>query len=194
MSADRLDHFMSGFVAACQLLQRAGNNGFFVEYVCLAASVIDAALRVGLVLQHQLRTGTTEVPAELVFQSTSDRIISERQIYRRALDEGVIDEALFRRLETLYEKRNRVVHRYIISDLTTRQVLEIGCEFEQTIPLVNAAVGRLEARQVEVGVGMTQDDEFPGLGRALGLMSAAKHGDDKLAEALKGTVCNRKDR
>src|SRR5262249_15629419 len=149
------------------------------------ASVIDGSLRIGLILQHQLKAESSEVLEELLLQKDEDQIVSERAIYKRALRDGVIDDNLFQRLEGLYAKRNRVVHRYIISDLTTRQVLEIGTEFEQVLPAVNAAVGALEALQIERGIGMTKGGQLPGLNRLLAEMSTAKHGDPQLATLLK---------
>jgi len=179
---------MDGFVAAAELLQRAAHNGSFIEYICLAASVIDGALRIGLILQHQINTQSSELLEELLLQTDSDPIVSEREIYRRAAREGVIDGALARKLEELFRKRNRVVHRFIISELTTHQVFEIAAEFEQVLPAVNAAVGTVEARQVELGVGMSRSGELPGLGRRLGEMSAKKHGNPLLAKLLRDGV------
>jgi len=180
-----ISQFMDGFVGAAELLQRAGQNGFFIEYICLAASVIDGSLRIGLILQHQLKTQSSALLEELLLQTDAIPIVSERKIYRRAAQEGVIDGDLARKLEELYTKRNRVVHRFIISELTTHEVLQIATEFEQTLPAVNAAVGTLEARQVELGVGMSRSGELPGLGRRLGDMSAKKHGNPLLAKLLR---------
>ena len=181
----RIDQFLNGFGGAVELLQRAGQNGFFIEYICLAASVIDGSLRIGLILQDQLKTQSSELLEELLLQTDADPIVSERKIYRRAAQEGVIDGDLARKLEELYTKRNRVVHRFIISELTTHEVLQIAIEFEQTLPAVNTAVGTLEARQVELGVGMTRSGKLPGLGRRLGDMSAKKHGNPLLAKLLR---------
>lgn len=177
---------MNGFVAAAGLLRRAAAAGFSIEYTCLAASIVDGALRIGLILQHQLLSESTEVPDDLLFQSVGDRSIAEREIYSRARRQGVIDDRLFEKLEALYDKRNRVVHRYIISELTTLEVFEIASQFERTLPLVNAAVAALEARQAERGIGMAREGELPGLGRALREMSAEKHGHMGLAKLLDG--------
>jgi hypothetical protein len=106
----RLSQFMDGFVGATELLQRAGQNGFFIEYICLAASVIDGSLRISLILQHQLKTQSSELLEDLLLQTDADPIVSERTIYRRAEQEGVINSELARKLEELYTKRNRVVH------------------------------------------------------------------------------------
>jgi len=181
----RMEHFMDGFVAAAELLQRAAENGFFIEYICLAASVIDGSLRIGLILQHQLKTGSSDLLDELLLQTDADAIVSEREIYRRAAQQGVIDPDLAQMLEQLYTKRNRVVHRFIISEITTQEVLQIATEFEQVLPRVHAAVGALEARQVELGVGMSRSGELPGMGRRLGEMSARKHGNPLLTKLLR---------
>jgi hypothetical protein len=181
----RIGQFMDGLVAASELLQRAAENGFFIEYICLAASIIDGHLRMGLIFAHQLKTCSSEPLEELLRQTNAGPIISERQIYKRAAQEGVIDDGLFGKLEDLYIKRNRVVHRYIISELTTQEVLQIATEFEQLLPAVSTAVGNLGAKQVQLGIGMSRSGEMPGLGRRLGEMSAKKHGNPRLAKLLR---------
>jgi len=146
---------MNGFVAAIQLLNRAGQNGFLVEYVCLATSVIDAILRIGIILKYQLKNKTDEVPDELLYMGEGDKIISEREVYRKSLEQDILDEELFNRLNHLYKERNRVIHRYIISDITTREVLDIGIQYEKIIPVVSEQIANLEGQQLELGVGMT---------------------------------------
>jgi hypothetical protein len=180
----RVGQFMDGLVAAYELLQRAAQNHFFIEYICLAASIIDGHLRMGLIFTHQLKTCSSEPLEELLRQNGSDPI-REREIYQRAAQEGVIDDDLFGKLEALYKQRNRVVHQYIISELTTHEILQITAEFEQILPDVSTAVGALEARQVQLGIGMSRSDEMPGLGRRLGAMSAKKHGNPLLAKLLR---------
>src|SRR6266568_4499785 len=120
----RFEEFIAGFTAAQELHGRAGKDGSFIECVCLGASLIDAMLRIGIILQHQLNNRTREIPIDLIFQGEKDRAISEREIYRRALAISVIDNDTFTRLQSLYDERNRVVHRYIISRITTSDVLD----------------------------------------------------------------------
>jgi hypothetical protein len=117
---DRLKDFMSGFAAASELLHRAFSNGFLVEAVVLGAAVIDGSLRIGLILQHQIETKSEEVLEDLLYQGADDRGFPERQVYRRARETGFIDDGLYRELHDLYDQRNRVVHRYIISEFPTR--------------------------------------------------------------------------
>jgi|SRR5437588_5221686 len=87
--------FISGFAAARELHARAGKAGSFVESVCLGASLVDALLRVGLVLQHQLDHRTRDIPLDLVFQGPSEKPVSEREIYRRSRTQLVIDDSIF---------------------------------------------------------------------------------------------------
>lgn len=174
---------MNGFVAAYKLLTRAGRNGFFVEYVCLATSVIDAMLRVGLVLQHQIKTQTDEIPDEVLYQGKGAKIITEREIYREALKEGIIDEELFAELNKLYDQRNMVVHRYIISDITTRRVLDIGIRYEKIILVIGEEIRRLEEKQIELGIGMTVSGSEVTKSQ-LDEMSAKKHDDSNLIIGL----------
>lgn len=179
---------MNGLVAAVQLLSRAGTNGFFIEYVCLSTSVIDATLRIGIILKHQLKSHNNEIIDELLFQSEEDKIISEREIYRKALKEGIITQALFAQLENLYRKRNKIIHRYIISDITTKQVLGIGIQYEKIIPKISNRIKKLEERQLELGIGMTTSDSDrtkSQMKSQLEEMSAEKHQNEMLNRALK---------
>jgi hypothetical protein len=179
-----IGQFMDGLVTAYQLRQRAEQNGFFIEYICLVASIIDGHLRMGLIFTHQLKTGSSELLEELLQQTDDGPIINEHEIYKRAKQQGVIDDDLFNKLESLYKKRNRVIHRYIISGLTTYEVLQIAVEFEQILPTVETIVGNLEAKQEQLGIGMSRSGEMPGMGRRLGDMSANKHGNPVLAKRL----------
>ncbi len=179
---------MNGFTAAAQLIQRAGQNGFFIEYVCLAASVIDGLLRIGLILNYQLETKTRDILDSLLYQSNEDKIIPERKIYKMALEKGILSQDLFDQLEDFYKKRNRVVHRYIISDITTDQVLNIGIQYEQIISSISNAVKILEDKQMETGIGMTRpgkDTSKEELNELLNKMSSKKHGSTTLNQVLK---------
>ncbi len=183
---DKFSHFMRGLCSATQLLQRAGENDFFVEYICLAAAVIDASLRIGLILQHQIKTRTVEILDSLLYQADEDRMVSERQIYTMALKESILSQDLFGELRSLYTKRNRVIHRYILSDITTEQVLAIAIQYEHAIPLISETVGKLEQKQIEMGVGMTVVTDAPKaeIEAWLNEMSAEKHGNPLLAYSL----------
>lgn len=179
---------MNGFTATVQLLQRAGENGFFIEYICLSASIIDGILRMGLILKHQLERKTDDIFNSLLYQTDENKIISERKIYKLSLEKEIISQELFDQLEILYRERNRVVHRYIISDISTKKVLNIGIQYEQIRYSISAFIKKLEDEQIKTGVGMTKFEEDTlkvEIENLLNEMSAKKHGSDILNHALK---------
>jgi hypothetical protein len=147
--------FMAGMAAATELYNRASENGSFVESVCLGASLVDAMLRVGVVLQKQIDEHTREVPLELVFQGPEDKPILERDIYRRALAASVIDESTFAQLQALYDERNRVIHRYVITRITTAEVLDIAIRYQRIIEALHKRLWEIEERQIRENVGIT---------------------------------------
>ncbi len=185
--SDRFTQFIKGYSAAVQLLLRVGKNGFFVEYVCLATSIIDATLRVALVLKHQVETKSTEIPDEIIYQAKHDKKVPERAIYRRSLDEAIIDQHLFDQLEELYAKRNEVIHRYILSDITTQEVLSIAIGYEKVMSLVKEATQRIEDKQIELGIGMTSKGEpisLEHLEHKISKMAADKHRSPWLSDTI----------
>ena len=182
----RLEDFIAGFTAAVELRARAGKLGAFIESVCLGATVIDGALRIGLILKRQTVAGTSEIVPELLYQADDDKPVSERAVYRLARERDVIDQALFEKLELLYQQRNRVVHRYIISELTTQDVLNIALDYEDAMGDVSAAVGELENEQLREGVGMTRSEDLTFELKDLFELSKDKHGGVQLASRLRG--------
>src|SRR6266568_3259396 len=147
--------FIAGVAAATELYNRASERGSFVESVCLGASLVDAMLRIGLILQKQINERTRDIPLELVFQQPSDKPISERDIYRRALAISVIDDSTFMQLQAFYDERNRVIHRYIISRITTSEVLDIAIRYEHMITALRKRLYEIEERQIRENVGIT---------------------------------------
>jgi hypothetical protein len=147
--------FIDGVAAATELYNRATETGSFVESVCLGASLVDAMLRSGVVLQEQIDKRTRDISLELVFQGPNDKAISEREIYRRALAASVIDDSTFTQLQGLYDDRNRVIHRYIISRITTSEVLDIAIRYEHMIEALRKRLEEIEERQIRENVGIT---------------------------------------
>ncbi len=184
MGNSYLDSFMKGYSGAVELYKRANDNGYFIESVCLGASVIDGALRMGLNLKHQIETKSSEIIIPFLMQKEDDKIIPERQIYKFALKNEIITSELHEKLGALYNDRNRVIHRYIISEITTGQVLDIAIKYEQAIHEVNKAIYKLEREQIEIGVGMTT--EFDGdVEKWMSEMSEEKHGGSELTKRLR---------
>ena len=165
-------------------MRRAKNLGCFVEVVCLSTSVIDAALRIGLILKYQIAENSDDLKDEILYQSDDGRRITERAIYKRALEENVICKEQFSELDRLYDQRNRVVHRYIISDITTQDVLGIAVAYDKLLDSIGGTIKQLEEEQLATGRGMCL------MGPAITIeavcsFSDPKHGSITLTENLK---------
>lgn len=188
---NELINFMNGYSAAVDLMSRAAKNGFSIEYICLSAIVIDCALRMALILKNQLEKQSNDIMNNLLFQSNEDKIVSEREIYKRSLDKNIISSDLFNQLESLYKMRNKVVHRYIISNITTDKVYNIAMQYEKIVPFIAQVTRELEEKQITLGIGMTiKGSDVPEKFRdnvesRFESMSQEKHGDLNLARKLK---------
>jgi uncharacterized protein YutE (UPF0331/DUF86 family) len=184
-SSEKLHNFMKSFTAAVELDSRAAKQGCFVECVVLSATVIDATLRIGLILKHQLDTSTNSLLDDLLHQGEADKGIKEREIYRRSLSKQIIDQATFDKLNDLYNRRNRVIHRYCISLITTKDVLDIASEYDELKHEVSNFVAELEKEQIRLGVGMTLQGGTDGIADQVRDLALDKHGDDELANSLR---------
>jgi len=182
MPKDNLLKFVRGFSGARELYQRAIDNNSYIELVCLGASIIDATLRIGIILKHQIDTESDEQISELLQQEDDDKIINEKDVYQRALDNKVIDKGVYDNLINLYESRNRVIHRYIISEITTQQVGEIAKCYYDTFNIVKEKIVELEDKQKELGIGMTVDikGHENEIGAWLKSLAKDKHGNGEL--------------
>ncbi|MET4142872.1 hypothetical protein [Pedobacter sp. UYP1] len=136
--------FMSAIAAAIDLRNKALENGSFIEIIILTANRIDALLRLAIMLTNQLKDQNDEIDVPLLFQDEQDKVIMERRIYQMALDQKIVDHGLFDRLELLYKERNKVVHRYIITDLRTEDVIRIVFEYYDVEEAIDGIVNALE--------------------------------------------------
>jgi hypothetical protein len=159
----RYNLFMGSIVTSLEMKIRAQQNGAFIEVVVLAASRIDALLRLAIILTVQLENKSEEIDTSVLYQDSRDRPVSERQIYKRALEHKVIGQDLFDKLELLYKERNRVVHQFIITDILTEDLLEISHRYDEIDHEIGALIDELEYLQYEAGTGMfTNEDKPPG--------------------------------
>jgi uncharacterized protein YutE (UPF0331/DUF86 family) len=150
----RFNRFMVSLLASIDLTNKAQENGAAIELVILYANQIDAQLRLALILQKQLQDSTDNIDTTLIFQNEEDQPIFEKDIYKRALDNRVIDESLFKRLKNLYSLRNRVVHRYIISDLKTNDIIKLVVDYMDIHKMFGEKIAVLEQEQFRKNVGI----------------------------------------
>ena len=153
--SDPLKKLLQGMVAAMHLLNKAIDKRSALECIVLQSNIIDGALRVGLILKAQLDSGTNEIDDSLLKQAETDPKMPERAIFQRCLANGVIDTTLFDTLTALYEKRNRCIHRYLLTDIDYDYATSLVFDLDAALKAVNDAIYRLEREQIEKSVGMT---------------------------------------
>jgi hypothetical protein len=157
----RFNRFMVSLLASIDLTNKAQENGSSIELVILYANRIDALLRLALILKKQLQDSTDDIDIKFIFQGEEDKPIFEKAIYEQALADGVIEEPLFKRLMNLYELRNKVVHRYIISDLKTNDIIKLVADYMDIHEIIGSKVGALEQEQFINGIGIYGDGNNP---------------------------------
>ncbi|ALL05587.1 hypothetical protein AQ505_08835 [Pedobacter sp. PACM 27299] len=149
------DMFIQGVGATALILSKAVENKAFFEATCILGNQIDALLRIGIVLKLQIVNSDMKIEREWIHQGLTDRKKSEKDVYKKALELGVIDQDKLDELYELYDDRNRVIHRFIISDITLAEVEEIAFAYYQIQTSINKIVYDIEAEQIHLGIGMT---------------------------------------
>ncbi len=191
IARNRYTLFMSSIAATIDLRNRAIENGSFIEFIILTANYIDALLRSAIVLTDQLEQSNSDIDITVLFQSETDKPIMEKEIYKRALERSIIDEKLFDELTELYNERNKVVHRYIITDIRTEDMLGISFRYDDLGDKVLALISSLEKKQFEQKIGLYGQGIEPGteskdeLKIKLQYQLMDKHGRIKLPERRK---------
>ena len=127
--AFKLENFIFSLGTAMFLASKAKQDKHFIELVCLYASIIDGVLRLTLLMKKDLESKAGAIEERLIFQGLKDKKITERFIYKEAMDNKIIPKSHHRKLNILYEKRNRVIHRYIISDIKHSDVDKLAKDY-----------------------------------------------------------------
>ncbi len=161
LAFERFTKFMNSLVASVDLKNRAYKNGSSIELVVLLANQIDALLRLTLILKKQLDNSTDEIDTTLIFQKETDRPIMEKKVYKMALDEGLITQSLHDELFELYNQRNKVIHRYIITDLLTKDVMKVVYDYAVMEEKVGGIVRKYEQKQFQQKIGIYGTDTSP---------------------------------
>lgn len=151
----RFGMFLQGIGAASLILSNAIENRAFIEATCLLANQIDALLRIEIILKDQLNNNNSDIKIEWIYQGLLDKKKSEKDIYKKALDMNIINQSIFEELNVLYNDRNRVIHRFIISEITLAEVENISYNYYQKQQTINKIIYSLESEQIKKGIGMT---------------------------------------
>ncbi len=136
------ENFTHSVSAARLLMTRAHAAGSLIEGLVLYASVIDALLRMLVAHATAERTGSVKHLDLRYFVHDKTLLRSERQLYKAALDHGVVEVPEFDELSELYDFRNVVIHRLIISGITYD---EIGPQLDRYERIFEKLRGQLAA-------------------------------------------------
>lgn len=149
----RYEKFLSGLAATFDLMQRALKNKFPIELIILYASQIDAYLRLCIVLKYQIIEKSNLFKIKYLYQDKIDKAITEKQIYKEVLEMKIITTEIYDMLVNLYNERNKIVHRYIISDIKTFMLFEIAENYEMMAETVRLILAGIENEQFENKAG-----------------------------------------
>lgn len=158
---DKYEKFMASLAASFDLKNEALNNRSFIEFSIIVANQIDAYLRLCIVMTDQLKNKTDKIDIKLLYQSPTDKPVMERKIYSMAKEKGIIDEKVFEQLESLYLERNKMVHRYIISEFRTCQLIEIAYHYESICETIRLITRNIEDLQFESKIGIYGNGKHP---------------------------------
>jgi uncharacterized protein YutE (UPF0331/DUF86 family) len=132
MSYKYFDDLVHSVATSRLLLNKAQENGSAIEGLCLHVSLLDALLRLGIIYTRTQKAPdhTYDFSKRLIRQDEGERTYSEREIYQQALNEGVISPELHDKLQHMFAFRNKVVHRFNLSDITYADISKACIEFE----------------------------------------------------------------
>jgi len=158
LNSHKFELFLQGVGASSLILSKAIKNKAFIEATCILANQIDALLRIGIILKKQINNGNGEIETEWIYQGAKDKIKSEKDIYKKSLELNILNKSQFENLFSLYNDRNRVIHRFVISEITLAEVEDIAYAYYQHQIEITQMIFEIESEQIRLGVGMTGVD------------------------------------
>ena len=145
VSYDEFQQFFVNIATTRKLLEEANNKDALIEGTILYASIIDALLRQLILMERSIKAGgSVDVPAGFVWQHEGDKMYSERQIIKIANDESAIDRDIFNELNFLYDERNKIVHRYILSWYKYSDIVTILDRYEKVYRIIFTRIEKYE--------------------------------------------------
>jgi uncharacterized protein YutE (UPF0331/DUF86 family) len=150
---DRFEKFNASLAASFDLKNKAIKNRSYIELIIIIANQIDAYLRLCIVHKFQIIEETSLFKLEFLYQSENDRPIMEKKIYDKAKDMGILSEEQHLQLYQLYDLRNKVVHRYIITDIKTMELSRICFDYELICEEIRLILVSIENEQFEKNIG-----------------------------------------
>lgn len=150
----KYDNFIGSLASSYDIREKAMESKSYIELIAIISNQIDAFLRMSILLKKQLLSETNEIEIKYLFQSDNDRGIIERTIYNEAKEMEIVDEEVYKELNELYNLRNKVIHRYIISHIKTVDIADISMKYFFLSEKINLILKLIEDEQIEKGVGI----------------------------------------
>ncbi|MFA6051110.1 MAG: hypothetical protein WC762_00810 [Methylobacter sp.] len=144
---DKFDRFTGALAASHDLLYSSIESESYIEIIAISANQIDAYLRLTIVIAKQLNDQTDDIDIKYLFQADNERGMMERKIFDHSLKYGVINQELYDEMSSLYQLRNRVIHRYIISNIKTRDLIDIVSRYLKAAEKVRLILREFENKQ-----------------------------------------------
>ncbi|SNZ01228.1 hypothetical protein [Flagellimonas pacifica] len=154
VSLDKYDNFIGSLASSYDISERALESKSYIEVISIVSNQIDAFLRISIVLKKQLEQRTQDIEVKYLFQADNQRGISERVIYSESKLLGIITEELFEELNLLYNMRNRVIHRYIISYIKTNDIAETALKYLLLSEKIRVILKSIEDDQIKAEIGI----------------------------------------
>lgn len=154
VNLNKHDNFLASLAASYDLLMNAYESESYIELIVILSNQIDAFLRSSIILKEQLEKETNDIEVKYLFQGDDEKGITERNIYKKAHEFLIINDNTFKELNDLYDLRNRVMHRYIISFLKTRDIAKIAYEYSILNKKIRLILKSYEEMQFGKGFGV----------------------------------------
>lgn len=158
---DRYYKFQAALAASFDLKESALKSGSLIELILIVASQIDSYLRLCIVMRKQLNSSSDEFEQKYFYQGEKCKPITEREIYKEAKSLGVVSEDTFECLSRLYNLRNRIVHRFIVSDIRTRELVDVAIDYDDASEKIRLDMRELENLQRKAKVGIYKNSAVP---------------------------------
>jgi hypothetical protein len=152
---EKLGNFINGIGAARALLQRSYKEEFLIEALVLYAALIDGFCRISLVLKQQIDKKASDFDAKYIHQKNDQGYLSERDIYKAAFERSILDQELLDEVNALYDFRNKIIHRFLISEIEYSHLGLVLDRYELLYQRLRNIVHGLESEQIHKGIGMT---------------------------------------
>lgn len=171
LDAHPLDNFMNAlgslhmlFNLAQETNKRTGLG--YLETLILYVSLVDTMLRYSILLTRINKRMSKTVDPDLLdlFYQGGKSYLSERAIFNLAVDE--VDflhhskQDFFEKVNTLYDERNKAVHRFAITNFQYIEIKEVLETHGGLQDVVSDIMKSLEEKQAELGVGFIKKENL----------------------------------